>query len=129
MQWNRYAKALVALVGALLSAGLAWVGHGPALQWANVATGVASAGVVFLAPNTANVPSLKWWVSLVMAALVAVQSVLGASTGATNWAQLVVAVVSAVAVYMVPNTAPPLSYSPPPYTAARDRRPKGKHAM
>lgn len=105
MEWKKYAKALVAILGAVIAAVVASVngvdldGHG----WTNVGLLLTTAAAVYVAPN---VPGAKY-TKVILAALGAlVTGFVSSHTGGftqTEVIQLAVAVLTAVGVYGAKN--------------------------
>lgn len=106
MEWKKYAKALVAILGAVVAAvvaslsGIDMDGH----VWTNVGLLITTAAAVYVAPN---VPGAKY-TKVVLAGLGAlVTGLVSAHSGglnSTELLQIAVAVLTAAGVYGVKNT-------------------------
>lgn len=103
-----YAKALVALVGAaaMLLPSFLSDGHISVVEGVQISVAVATAGGVWLAANVPTLTVAKTLVAALLAALNLVVTYLTTSghLTASNWANVAIAVLTALGVYGVANS-------------------------
>lgn len=126
MNPNRYAKALAAVAVTILTAILPFLSQHNTLtqaEWVNVVIVGAGAVIVYVAPNLPG--SWSAYTKSILAAVVAGATVLASVIGSggvqavpsVEWVQVILAFVSALGVYAVPNVpaaAPVVAVVPVP---------------
>lgn len=118
---QKYVKLIVAVAGAIGSALMALGvtgGHLTAVEGVNIALAAIGAFQVWYITETSDNPNGKAVISAVIAVLVAAQSIIATSGGlhAADWAQILVAALTATGLLGIPSTATarkalPASYS------------------
>ena len=101
----RYAKALVAVLGAVLMAVAAAMTDGRigSDEWVQIAIAGATAASVWTAANVPSLPYAKTVIAVVLAVLNLLVAYISDGLTPAEWVNLAIAALTAAGVYVVPN--------------------------